>query len=76
MKKPTLAYPNIKAELARYGYSVKYLAEWLGMSRQNLDNKIKGKTAFNEKDMKAIQEFFIAKGGNALTLDYLFATNL
>ena len=70
--KRKLLYPNINAELARLGLSVKILAEFLGMTSQNLYNKLNGKIVMNEKDMKAIQEFFIAKGGGAFTLDYLF----
>ena len=67
-----ILYPSIHAELARLGLNVIALAEFMGMTSQNLYNKLNGKTAITEKDMKAIQEFFIAKGGGAFTLDYLF----
>jgi hypothetical protein len=66
-------YPNISAELARIGCSIPILADYMGMTTTNLYNKLKGKTTINEKDMKKIQEFFIAKGGGAFTLDYLFS---
>lgn len=72
MKRKTILYPNINAELARYGLTVAGLAEFMGMTAQNLYGKLKGNTAVTEKDMKAIQEFFKAKGGGAFTLDYLF----
>lgn len=76
MQKKALLYPNINAELARNGLTVAMLADFMGMTVQNLYGKLKGKTAITEKDMKAIQEFFKAKGGGAFTLDYLFTTNL
>ena len=74
MQKKNLLYPNIYAELARCGYSVAVLAEYMGMTHQNLYGKLKGNIAITEKDMKAIQKFFEVKGGGAFTLDYLFAT--
>lgn len=76
MKTGRIYYPNIRAELARLGLSTADLAEFMKMTRQNVQNKLNGKTSINEKDMKAIQEFFIANGGGAMTLDYLFQTTL
>lgn len=75
MQRKTLLYPNIHAELARSGLTVAMLADYMGMTAQNLYGKLKGNTTVNEKDMKAIQEFFKAKGGGAFTLDYLFAND-
>lgn len=72
MKRKALLYPNIYAELARLGLTVASLADFMGMTAQNLYGKLKGNTVITEKDMKAIQEFFKAKGGGAFTLDYLF----
>lgn len=72
MQKKTLLYPNIYAELARNGLTVATLADFMGMTVQNLYGKLRGNIALTEKDMKAIQEFFKAKGGGAFTLDYLF----
>lgn len=66
-------YPNVKAELARLNLNTGDLAEFMGMSRQNLDNKLKGRYNLYERDMKAIQDFFIKKGGT-YTLDYLFTS--
>lgn len=71
MQKKTLLYPNLHAELARFGVNVATLAEYMGMTTQNLHSKLRGATKLNLKDMKAIQEFF-AKRGGAYTLDYLF----
>ncbi len=73
MQKKTLLYPNIHAELARNGLTVSMLAKYMGMTSQNVYNKLNGKTAITEKDMKDLQEFFKAKGGGAFTLDYLFS---
>ena len=65
-------YPNLRAELARIGASFADIANYMGMTRQNVQNKFAGPTSVNERDMKKIQEFFIANGGGAMTLDYLF----
>ena len=73
MQKKTLLYPNIHAELARNGLTVSMLSDYMGMTSQNVYNKLSGKTAITKKDMKEFQEFFKAKGGGAFTLDYLFS---
>ena len=72
MQEKTLLYPNIHAELARSGLTVAMLADFMGMTTQNIYNKLGGKVAINLKDMKTIQEFFRVKVGGAFTLDYLF----
>ena len=69
-------YSNIKAELTRHNLSVKELAAYMGMSTQNVYNKINGKVAVTTKDMQEIQNFFIEKAGGAFTLDYLFNNSL
>lgn len=65
-------YPNIIAELARYGLSVRDLADYMGMSSQNLYSKFRGTTALSLKDMELIQLYFKDKAGGVFTLDYLF----
>jgi hypothetical protein len=72
MERKTLVYPNLNAELARSGLTVAMLASFMGMTTQNVNNKLNGKVAINHRDMKAIQEFFRVKGGGDFTLDYLF----
>ena len=72
MERKIIAYPNLNAELARSGLTVAMLASFMGMTTQNVNNKINGKTAINLKDMIAIQEFFRVKEGGYFTLDYLF----
>ena len=49
MQKKTLLYPNIHAELARSGLTVAMLADYMGMTAQNLYGKLKGATAVTEK---------------------------
>ena len=73
MRKKTILYPNIHAELARNGLTVSMLADYMGKTSQSVYNKLSGKTAITEKDMKDLQEFFKAKGGGTFTLDYLFS---
>lgn len=68
-KKP---YPNINAELARAGLTAATLAEYMGMTSQNIYNKLNGKTAFSLKDMETIKEYLKEKTGSDFTLDYLF----
>lgn len=71
-QKKTLLYPNLHAELVRIGKTVTDLADYLNMTSQNLYAKLRGARVLSIKDMKAIREFFIASGGGAFTLDYLF----
>lgn len=73
MQQKILVYPNLNAELVRNGLTVEMLADYMGMSKTNVYNKINGRTVFNLKDMQTIQEFFKVKGGGAFTLDYLFS---
>lgn len=72
MQKEKKPYPNIYAELARAGLNAAKLADYMGMTRQNIYNKLNGKAAFNLKDMETIQEFFKEKAGGSFSLDYLF----
>lgn len=72
MQQKILVFPNLNAELARNGLNVEMLANYMGMSKTNVYNKLNGRTRFNIKDMQAIQEFFKAEAGGAFTLDYLF----
>lgn len=70
--KKKLLYPNLRAELARKGLNVLALSEYMGMTTQNVYNKLNGKVTFTQKDMKTIQDFFKVNGGD-YTLDYLFS---
>ncbi len=70
-----IKYPNLRAEMARQGVSVSDLAEYMGMTHQNLYNKLSGRVVFTEKDIKAIQKYLSDKEGVTYTLDYLFENN-
>lgn len=72
----TVQYPNVKAELARYDSNTAELADYLNMSRQNVNGKLNGSVTLNAKDMILIREFFLVKYGGAFTLDYLFSNEL
>lgn len=65
-------YPNIRAELARHGLTVTMLADYMGMTRQNLYYKLDGKIGFSFRDMKTIQKFFKENTLDDFSLDYLF----
>ena len=65
-------YPNLQAELARLGVTVASLADALGISRQALYNKIRGKADFTLADINLIKDYLNEKAGGELTLDYLF----
>lgn len=73
MQKKRLLYPNLYAELARNGLAVSKLAEFMGMTAQNLYGKLRGDTTLSAGDMKAIQEFFKENGAALFSLDYLFS---
>ena len=72
MRDKTLNYPNVQAELARNSLNAAMLADFMGQTRQNVYNKLNGKTVLTLKDMRTIQEFFKVKGGGDYSLDYLF----
>lgn len=72
MEQKDKLFPNIHAELARAGLDASTMADYLGITRQAIYNKLGGKTSFTLKDMKLIQSFFQAKGCGSFTLDYLF----
>lgn len=72
MEQKTVLYPNISAELSRAGLNAAMLADFMGMTRQAIYNKLGGKAGFKLKEMKQVQEFFKAKGCGAFSLDYLF----
>ncbi len=68
-----ILYPNLLAELARNGASVRDLAHYLGMTNQNLYSKLRGNTSINEKDMRDIQKYFKDINGGYFSIDYLFS---
>ena len=66
-------YPNLQAELARYGIEIAELSEVLGTSKQNVYNKLKKRSAWSLSDMTKIQAYINDNSnGVSYTLDYLF----
>lgn len=59
-------YRNLRAELARASMNQSDLADYLGISKESVKNKIGGKRDWKIREMREIQKRF---GG---TLDYLF----
>lgn len=74
MEDKRVKYPNLLAELARQDMSVTALAERIGTARQNLYNKLNGKTVITLDDCFNIQSVLKANSsdGGDYTLDYLF----
>lgn len=62
-------YHNLKAEIARGGWTAADLAKATGMSGAALSQKINGKSDFKLSEMMALREALHAEN---LTLDFLF----
>lgn len=61
-----MAYPNIKAELARAGMTADELAQTVGVSSNTMSNWMVGKTKPDIEQAKAIADKL------GFTIDYLF----
>lgn len=61
-------FPNLRAEMARSGMTVKELSEILGVSYETAKNKIHGRTEFKLAEMNTIRAIF-----PTYSLEYLFA---
>lgn len=72
MEQKKVLYPNICAELSRAGLTAAMMADYMGITRQAIYNKLGGKVCFRLKEMEQVKDFFIAKGCGTFTLDYLF----
>ncbi len=64
-------YKNLLAEMVRYGYDKKFLAQSLKLSDKSISNKLNGTTSFTVPEAKKIME--IIPGSH--TFDYLFAVD-
>lgn len=60
-------FPNVLIEMKRRGYSQKKMAEYIGVSKATLQNKLNGKTQFTLQEMRAMKEALGVR-----SLDYLF----
>ncbi len=63
-------FPNLNAELARFGISKRTLAKGLKMNYYTLKSRMNGKSDFKCIEMRLIKRTFFPN----LTIDYLFAT--
>ena len=61
-------YPNLKAEMARFGIRTKDLAVFIGCSPHSLTNKINGKTDFTLSESEKIHAHYFPN----VKKDYLF----
>lgn len=64
-------YRNLKAEMERYGVSVKDIAEAVHKNEKTIRNKLNGLTDFSWRETCRIQCVFFPK----LSKDYLFSND-
>lgn len=64
-------YPNIKAEMARIGYTREKLAIELNITLPTLRKKINGDVPFKMNEIEKLLSLF----GRELTFEYLFQKN-
>lgn len=53
-----MKYPNLKAEMARKGYSYEDLGKLLGISGSAIGHKMAGRNGFDVKEAKVLCEHF------------------
>lgn len=65
-------YPNLRAEIARYGITVHEIAEACGRKETSIYSKMKGATEFTLGDMEKIKKLLDKISNKDFTLEYLF----
>jgi antitoxin component HigA of HigAB toxin-antitoxin module len=65
-------YPNLKAEMARYGIKTKDIAEVLGITSKSVTNKINHRTFFKVDEIIKIRNTYFPK----ISIDDLFSENV
>lgn len=70
--KVNVLFPNLLAELARVNMSKTGLAKAVGISITSIYYKFNGNIDWTLDDMDAIKSVLEGKGGQELSLDYLF----
>ena len=70
--KVNVLFPNLLAELARVNMSKTELAKAVGISITSIYYKFNGNIDWTLDDMDAIKNVLEGKGGQELSLDYLF----
>lgn len=73
MKAKHRLYRNLRGALASADVELAELAKIIGVSYCTVTFKMNGKTAWDIKEMKTIQEELNRLTGKSFTLDYLFA---
>ena len=56
IKKPT--YPNLEAELGRYGLSYKKFGELIGLNKQTIVSRMTGNSEFKLPEIRRILKLF------------------
>lgn len=62
-------YPNLRAEMARFGFEQKDLGRIVGVTKKTISDKINGKRDFTLGEIKKIRKECFPE----CSLDYLFA---
>ena len=66
-------YKNLKAEMARYGFTIEMLSKKVGVSSVTMNRKLNGIRDFYLSEALMIKGAFDEVGAN-FTLEYLFFT--
>lgn len=75
-KKTNILFPNLLAELARLNMSKTELGKASGIATTSIYYKFNGEIDWTLRDMDAIKNVLETKGGQELSLDYLFRRGL
>ncbi len=73
MKAKHRLYKNLRSALVAADVELEELAKIIGVSYCTVTFKMNGKSAWDIKEMKTIQEELNRLTGKSFTLDYLFA---
>jgi transcriptional regulator with XRE-family HTH domain len=65
-------FRNLKGEIVRAGLTQEKFADEIGISRNTMSNKLKGKHPFNLVEIKKILEYFKKVGSENVNVEYLF----
>ena len=65
-------FPNLSAEMSRYGIEVNDLAKPCGIANSTFYAKACGRTDFKLKEMLTIKHILSERSGKDLSLEYLF----
>ena len=63
-------FPNLKAEMARYGLTYAKVAEAIGRTPNWVDTRLRGKASINIEEARLIRNTFFP----GMDYDYLFAS--